>query len=96
MTMTIMTNDLSGRKCKGVPDPWGEKEARQSGDEDVDQENDDSDDDDNDDNNDCDGDDNDGDHNDNDGDDDDNDVRNKPRGISKYYSKQGFLEISSK
>ena len=68
MTMTIMTNDLSGRKCKGVPDPWGEKEARQSGDEVVDQEDDDSGDDDDDDNNDGDDDDNDGDHNDNDGD----------------------------
>ena len=68
MTIYIMTNDLRGRKCKGVPDPWGEKEARQSGDEDVDQENDDSDDDDDDDNNDGDDDDNDGDHNDNDGD----------------------------
>ena len=44
-----MTNDLRGCKCKGVPDPWGEKEARQSGDEDEDQENDDGDGDDNDD-----------------------------------------------
>ena len=52
MTIYIMTNDLRGRKCKGVPDPWGEKEARQSGDEVVDQEDDDSGDDDDDDNND--------------------------------------------
>ena len=30
MTIYIMTNDLRGRKCKGVPDPWGEKEAEES------------------------------------------------------------------
>ena len=70
MTIYIMANDLSGRKCRGVPDPWGEKEARQSGDEDVDDEDDDRDDDD-------DGDNKDGDGNDNNGDDDDNDVMEK-------------------